>query len=240
MSYELYGKGKPLVLLHGAFSYDSFGEFKYILAKKYKVYVLHLPGFGASDTVPWKRHNTDLFAEVLGAFLRKLKLQKATIMSLSLGTIVSLKAAARGYTTGSLILIGMPGKVSGIIPRIIRFIPLPIIRYIISTEWGRKKLLVPAMKENLNSGDEETIHDLLSTTDAKAVADIDYVKEVERDLPKALKKISNKKIFVYGEHDPLISTTKHLIPAYFTIREGHHSALFQDTNLVLSIIKDVM
>jgi pimeloyl-ACP methyl ester carboxylesterase len=239
MNYQVLGKGKPVVLVPGAFSHDSFATIPQELAKTHKIYVPHLPGFGASDSVE-SRHDTTLFAKALDIFIQEMKLEKAPIIGGSLGTIVTIKAATMGHIHGILILLGVPGKAAGIIPRIVRLLPLHLLRSIGQTDWGRKKLLVPAMKENLNLGDEGTVHEMLSHTDPKSVVDIDYVKEIEQDLPKAFKQVKNKMYFAYGENDPLNKTTAHLFEEYTSIANAGHGLADDNPKDLLKFIRSII
>jgi pimeloyl-ACP methyl ester carboxylesterase len=238
INYEVVGKGKKVLLVHGAFAYDSFGPLRDHLKKKYQLYIIHLPGFGGSDDIPNRRHDTDLFSEALYAFIKETKLNTVPIIAVSLGTVSTIKAVAKGKITSELILIGVPGKVVGAIPRIIRLVPLSLMRFISNTELGRKKLLVPAMQENLGIGDEQEVNSLLSNTDIKSVIDVDYVKEIERDLPMVFPKIKNKMHFFYGENDPLRLTVSHLFKEYITIPDaGHDVCMFNSKDLFKEIEK---
>lgn len=235
------GKGSPVVMIHGAFSHEAFGTVPKELAKTNKVYLLHLPGFGASDHIPNKRHTTDLFAAVLDAFIVNLGLQKAPIVGMSLGSIVTLKAASRGNIKGKLILVGMPVNIVGAIPKIVRLIPYKLMRFIGSTDFGKKGLLVPAMQENLGIGSKEEVEELLSHTAIQAVTDIDYYKEINKDLPKILNKVKNRVIFIYGEKDTTYLLATNLQSNFqqncLLISGAGHSLFFSHPKELLKEIK---
>lgn len=225
INFRTLGSGPPIILLHGSMVYDPWGGFEKVLAKRFTVYWIDLPGFGGSDTVKGRLHNTELFSECLGEFIISLGLEKAPIISLSLGTIVAAKAVARGQSTGKQLMVGAPGKLFGVQPRLVGWIPVFVRRIVAGSTWGKRTLLIPMLQENTGDkkGDDTRLLRSLSLTDPKSLADIDYQKEMEKEMPKALRKITTKNIiFVYGELDNQRDTNKQ-IKKYQMIKGAGHS-----------------
>lgn len=84
--YEIYGKGEPLVLLHG--NGGSISEFyKQIpaLAKQYQVIVLDTRGQGRSTNLSNKDYTYQQFAEDLNLLMTHLKIDKFNIVGWSDG-----------------------------------------------------------------------------------------------------------------------------------------------------------
>jgi 3-oxoadipate enol-lactonase len=88
--FEIKGRGKPVVLIHGGQldrrMWDAqFDEF----AKRYRVIRYDLRGFGKSSapSKPFSNH------EDLHALLRRLQVEKATLVGLSLGGAVAVDFA---------------------------------------------------------------------------------------------------------------------------------------------------
>lgn len=92
--YGVHGAGKPLVLLHGGITPDSFGSNLAELAKGRQVIAVHLQGHGRTPD-----SDRPLRSETLGddvaALIGYLKLGKADIMGYSLGSGVALQTAIR-------------------------------------------------------------------------------------------------------------------------------------------------
>lgn len=96
MYYEIYGKGMPLVLIHGGGStiQTSFGRVIPELAKSYKVIAVEMQAHG---------HTTDIDrplsfqqdADDIAALLRYLKIDKANIFGFSNGASTTLQFAIR-------------------------------------------------------------------------------------------------------------------------------------------------
>lgn len=205
MSYQVLGRGQPIILLHGSMVSASWGGFEKKLAEHYQVFMPDLPGFGASDAVDGRIHNSDLFSQYLCTFIRQLGLTQAPIISLSFGTIVSAKTAASGCTDGQLFFIGAPTKITGIKPRLLQAIPLSWRRILISFRLAKDKLLIPSLYQNIGnkikSDNSQFIQDL-ETTDVRSLVDINYFREINHEFPAALKKVTNKIIYFYGANDP--------------------------------------
>ncbi|MBD3363528.1 alpha/beta fold hydrolase [Candidatus Dojkabacteria bacterium] len=229
MSYKVIGQGKPVILLHGSIYSDSWNTFDEKLAENYKVYIPDLPGFGGSDTVKGRVHNTDLFTEALCIFIEHEQLNNVPIVSNSLGTIVSTKAATLGCTKAKLIHVGAPAKIIGWKIRFVNKIPIFIRRIIISTKWGKENLLIPILRTNIGTKAKENNQEFLiklQTTDPRSLADINYIKAVEIDFPKALSLVENKTVFIYGEKDAQRNYADKITEEY-TIIEGAEHNLFR-------------
>ncbi|HEX6976924.1 MAG TPA: alpha/beta hydrolase [Patescibacteria group bacterium] len=230
-SYRVIGNGPEVIMVHGSLLSNPWSHWEEKLAKNYKVYLIDLPGYGASDAIEGEIHNTDLFAQSLCEFIQQNNLQKSPIISFSLGTIVAIRASAKNCTQGKQILVGVPGKVTGTQVEIAEKVPLSIRRYLASTRFGKETFLIPIVYGNV--GEESTrakqkTLELLSQNDPKTSADIDVKKEIEEDLPKLLPKVKNETVFIYGGNDLLKTTTKNLISDFIEIpNSGHNIFAYQ-------------
>lgn len=243
MSYSVLGEGKELILLHGAFTNYPWNGFEKELAKKYKVYLPALPGFGPSDSIEERLHNTDLFSDALCVFVKEKNLEQAPIIALSLGTIVSVKAAAKGCLKGELILVGMPGKISEKTAFLVQKLPLPLKRFLARSLLVQRFIILPALRENVGKtrdGSDYAFLKLLRYTSSRSLADVDYKKEVEIDLPKAFKKVNNKTHFIYGEKDKLRYTSAFLTKQYITIAEAGHNPFADNPGEMLVVLERIL
>ncbi len=241
MNYKVIGIGKPVVLLHGSMIHNPWQKFETELAKNYQVYLPHLPGFGGSDAIDGKVHSTELFSIGLASFLKHTKLENAPVIAFSLGTVIAVSAAAAGTLKGQLILVGVPGKIEGRILAKANLIPLWLRRQICSTSIGRKKILMPLVRDIIgNDAKNEDINLLeeLAITDTRALVDLDIFKDVVVKMEKLLPQITNKVVFIYGEHDRLHTSTTHLVKDPLVIEGADHNPFTsQPTKLLSTLIQ---
>lgn len=85
MYYEIYGKGAPLVLLHGyTQSSKSWKAYVKDYAKEYEVYLIDLTGHGKSE--PFKEDlSIRSVAEDLNSLIKYLKLEEIKVIGFSFG-----------------------------------------------------------------------------------------------------------------------------------------------------------
>lgn len=133
----------------------------------------------------------------------------------------------------------MPGNVSGWKFELTRRIPLGIQQWLITTRWGQEKLL-PILMENIGDeeGNVEELFELVSHTDPRSIVEVDYKKEIERDLPLSLKKVKNEVVFIYGENDKLRGTIGSLIGNYITVPGGTHNTFRTNPQGTLEAVKN--
>jgi pimeloyl-ACP methyl ester carboxylesterase len=88
--YEVIGRGKPLVFLHG-----WLGSWRYWvpameeLSVNYRTYALDLWGFGDSDKLSLS-YNVNAYVELLKEFLDHLGVQRTSLVGHALGGVVAL------------------------------------------------------------------------------------------------------------------------------------------------------
>jgi pimeloyl-ACP methyl ester carboxylesterase len=95
LAYQIFGKGKPVVLLHGGFgSVEMFGSNVEELAKHVQVIGVDLQSHGRSPAA--KRAMTwDGMADDIAALVRELGFERAAIMGFSLGGGAALRTGIR-------------------------------------------------------------------------------------------------------------------------------------------------
>jgi len=94
ITYQLEGKGFPVVLLHG-FCEDSrlWEDFKLdLLEENFRVLTIDLPGFGSSDSV--EAASIGYYAEAVLAVIRERKFEKVVLIGHSMGGYTALAVAA--------------------------------------------------------------------------------------------------------------------------------------------------
>ncbi len=243
-SYRKLGQGLPVVLLHGSMVADPWDGFEKRLAEHFEVYVPDLPGFGASDAIEGRVHDTQLFSEALAEFLKHSKLEQAPIIAFSLGAVVAVKTASGGGTLGKLILVGLPIRLeSKLLDQICRM-PLIARRVLATDELTRGGVLLAILKDVIGITEAKFLPkylNLLRTTDVRAMVDTDLISEVEKELPWYLNRITNPVWFVYGEHDKLKNgAEKWLQRRIMVVKGAGHDVFIGRPEATLTLIRRIL
>lgn len=105
MYYEVYGSGRPLIMVHGnSEDHNIFYDARVLLSKHFKVYVVDSRGHGHSTRVD-EFHYDDM-AEDMIEFMEKLDLRDVVFYGFSDGGIIGLLAAMKTDRIGMLITSG--------------------------------------------------------------------------------------------------------------------------------------
>lgn len=118
--YEVYGKGKPVVLLHGAFmTIDlNWGELIPELSKNRKVIALELQGHGHTPFSERKLSHTTLASDVTKV-MDYLKIDKADVVGYSFGGEVAYQLAIQSpQRLNKLVIISSTYKTNGWLPEV--------------------------------------------------------------------------------------------------------------------------
>jgi pimeloyl-ACP methyl ester carboxylesterase len=114
LSYQTFGQGKPLILLHGGFgSVEMFGPNVELLAQGRQVIGVDLQSHGRSPSVD-RPMRFETMADDIAALIRSLGLERAAIMGFSLGGGVGLRTAIQHPdVVERLVLVSTPFKRKG-------------------------------------------------------------------------------------------------------------------------------
>jgi len=96
MYYEVYGNGKPIVLLHGSYMSIplNWSHIIPLLAKDRKVIVTELQGHGRTRDIP-REFSYEGMADDVSGLLKHLKIDSADILGYSMGGGVAFQFAVR-------------------------------------------------------------------------------------------------------------------------------------------------
>jgi pimeloyl-ACP methyl ester carboxylesterase len=107
--YEAYGRGSPVILLHGWLgSWGCWLGTMEALAPRYRTYALDFWGFGESDK---RRESYDVsdFVALVDQFMERLGIQRAPVIGHSMGGTVALNLALdRPWRVEKVAVVGSP------------------------------------------------------------------------------------------------------------------------------------
>lgn len=118
MYYEVHGKGRPLVLLHGSLSAigTSFASLLPLLARNRKVIALEMQGHGRTADID-RPMRIDNLADDVAVLLDQLEIERADVLGYSLGAGVAMAFAARyPAKAGKLVLLTPSYRSDGLHP----------------------------------------------------------------------------------------------------------------------------
>jgi pimeloyl-ACP methyl ester carboxylesterase len=226
LGYRRFGSGPPVILVHGSFTARPFGKFEERLAKKRTVVAIDLPGFGSSDAVPGARHAMPLFVEALGVAAKALGIVDAPIVAFSYGSIVAMHAMAQGVLKGPLVAIGTPGKVFGLPSRLFAKLAPGLRTAIVRSRLGIPLVVAPVLGRNTgerNPAQAARMFEKLFATDARSMAEPDYLFDIETGLRRDAPKLRGRVHLVYGERDPQRGTASDVLTENVTIPGVGHT-----------------
>jgi pimeloyl-ACP methyl ester carboxylesterase len=105
------GSGAPLLFLHGASGAPAILPFMETLAQRFDVLVPEHPGFGLSDEPEWLDNIHDLAYFYLD-FLKRLDLDKVTLVGNSLGGWIAMEMAVRDSARIKALVLVSPAGIS--------------------------------------------------------------------------------------------------------------------------------
>jgi pimeloyl-ACP methyl ester carboxylesterase len=110
--YEVYGSGKPILLIHGSlYGYiDEFEKIFPILTKNHKVIAVALRGHGKSE-IGDRDYSYGLFAQDMIEVLNAEKIDSIDVMGFSSGAITAIKMAA-DYPERVIKVVSISGALS--------------------------------------------------------------------------------------------------------------------------------
>lgn len=94
LHYEAYGRGRPVLLLHGWLgSWQLWRDTIETLGKEFRTYALDFYGFGESGTTDRDAYSVNTYVEMVYQFMEQLGIAKAPLIGHSMGGTVALYTA---------------------------------------------------------------------------------------------------------------------------------------------------
>ncbi len=228
--YEEYGKGIPLLLLHGGFG--SIADFEKVipkLSKKYRVIIPDSPGLGRSeyskDKISYR-----LMAEYSSEIIEKLKLDSVYVLGWSDGGNTGLILAKnRPDKVKKLIVSGANYKIEG-------FKNVDEIRNYADTLWVEK---------NLKGWIKNYESKLPKRNWKKYVSEVGKIWFENQYFPKSdLEAINIPTLIIYGDND--MYSLEHGIEIHNAIKNSQfcvipkcsHEVFWEKSDVITKIIND--
>jgi pimeloyl-ACP methyl ester carboxylesterase len=135
--YEVYGRGKPVILLHGWLgSWGCWQDTMSYLGAYYRTYALDFWGFGDSGK---KRESYEVqdFISLVDQFMDRLGIERAPLVGHSMGGTVSLSVAIQfPKRVSKVVVVGSPIEGSSLAPLLKALGTRPVAVLLFNVMWG--------------------------------------------------------------------------------------------------------
>ncbi len=229
--YEVIGRGRPLVFVHG-----WLGSWRYWvptmeeLSVKHRAYALDLWGFGDSDELG-EPYSINAYVRLLGQFLDKLGVMHLTLVGHALGGVVALLFASQASD-----------RVEQVVGVSVPLIGAAINRPLTSLSGSGDALARLAARRAKFPEVEMEVH----KTDMSAVTDSMH-STMEIDLRRVLPPLNIPVLLVHGGSDPLIKPPQKEwlrdcndnVRAIF-LDSAHHFPMLEERNKFNRLLKDFL
>jgi len=204
--YEVYGRGRPVILLHGWLgSWGLWRETMTFLGQSYRTYALDFWGFGESGK---KRTTYDVqdFVSLVDQFMEQMGIVSAPLVGHSMGGTVSLSVAIQfPERVQKVVIIGspivgsslaLPLKLAGY-----RFVAWPLFHMMGAFRYGMR-IASPFICSDPNFPDLMD-RDLSRTTLESFLLSISSLRKT--DLRTALNQLDIPVMGMFGDADNIVS-----------------------------------
>lgn len=248
INYAKAGRGKPIILIHGANIgwgqwYPNIAQ----LAKHFKIYAIDLPGSGYSSKFDIRNSDIEDLVEVVEKFITFQKLKKVKIVGHSFGGLIVLKLALKKDSfVDKMVLVNPMGFTSNIplnqkllsVDSIARLLSKTVMKPI---RKNIKKFLEDALVITSNIKDEFIDYYHQAIKEGRAAHPFLFINsltenfKVKKDLVvvSELNAIKQPALIIVGDKDPVTLPTKNL--KTYKLIKGANVHIFSNTGHVPSL-----
>lgn len=220
--YETYGRGRPVVLLHGWLgSWELWRDTIEVLGREFRTYALDFFGFGESDVVeredlPPQQQRASFtvptYVEMVHQFMEQLGIQKAPLIGHSMGGTVSLSMAIRyPEHVVKVCVIGSPIH-GGSLNVLLKLSGNPAIASVFWLFKGRPLMLFLRGYSHLMARDGRAMARMI-TKDVSKITVESFFSSIgtlrKTDLRPELHKVSVPTLGMYGKRDIIVRPSEH-------------------------------
>ena len=205
LHYEVFGRGRPVILLHGWLgSWGLWQDTMEFLGRNYRTYALDFWGFGESD-IKQGSFTVEDFVLMVDQFMETLGIARAPLVGHSMGGTVSLELAIRFPEKVSRVtVIGSPIHGSSLAP-LLKLAGIGPIAYVVHNFMSALKLGLrvysPLVTRDPGWADMIS-RDLSKTSLQSFLQSIASLRKT--DLRPRLNRVRVPVLGIYGSHDVIV------------------------------------
>jgi pimeloyl-ACP methyl ester carboxylesterase len=214
LHYEVFGRGKPVILLHGWLgSWGLWQETMTFLGKNYRTYAIDFWGFGESGK-KLDTYQINDFVHLVKQFMDQLGIEKAPLVGHSMGGTVALLFALKNPAkTDKVVIVGSPIVGSSLAP-MLKAAGRRTVAFLIFTFLGTFRKLMRHYSKSICSDPRFPMmmdRDLSKTTLEAFLSRIASLRKT--DLRPTLSQISVPVLGLFGNHDNIVNPNQSKILA---------------------------
>ena len=198
INYEVHGENneKHILILHGwGANIQSFAPVTKYLSSKFKVYILDMPGFGASDE-PTTGFFVEDYANIISKFITELNITNPVLIGHSFGGRVIMKLVGKlGYTPDKIILVDSAGiKPKRNLEYYFKVYSYKLAKKLVNIFCSKEKAkeVIDKMRNKKGSTDYNNASENMKRT---------FINVVNEDLRHHLPNIKVPTLLVWGKND---------------------------------------
>ena len=228
--YEVLGRGRPLLLLHGwVGSWRDWLPTMQAVSSSYRCYALDLWGYG--DTAKTKsRYTIVAQTELVRSFMEELGIAKIAILGHGFGAVVASQfAELHPSLVDRAMFVGYPHDLSAINKRMKTNSPAELSRWLLNGLPNTDGMYREAVKM-----DVEVLRYIFDNLSVETLLSNLYTLELPR-------------LFVYGENDPAITQPPESLlqelghqTHYMVLEENGHYPMLSDSSKFSRLVKDFL
>jgi pimeloyl-ACP methyl ester carboxylesterase len=203
--YEVYGRGRPVILLHGWLgSWSLWQDTMAYLGRYYRTYAMDFWGFGESGKKR-ETYNVQDFVSLVDQFMEQLGIAQAPLVGHSMGGTVSLAVAVQfPQRVKKVVVIGSPIVGSSLSLLLKLFGQRAVASVVFTNLWGLRlgfRILSPFYSRDPQWADMMA-RDLSSTTLESFLLSIASLRRT--DLRPLLGQVQVPAMGMYGDKDIVV------------------------------------
>ncbi|MBO8161381.1 MAG: alpha/beta hydrolase [Thermosipho sp. (in: Bacteria)] len=194
INYEVIGKGKNIIFLHG---WGGNLHSLHPIAKQinYRSILIDLPGFGKSD-IPDRIIDSFEYAEIINELIDSFNLSEAVLVGHSFGgKIATIIASKNPKWLRGLVIIASPGiKIKKDLKTLLKIYTYKFLKKIVSL-FPQKEKYLEKLKKKFGSEDYRNAKDIMREI---------LKKVINEDISNILSKINCKTLLIWGKKDKAV------------------------------------
>ena len=213
--YETYGRGRPVLLLHGWLnSWQVWRNTIEVLGKDFRTYALDFWGFGESGaSTEHASFTVDDFVEMVAQFMDSLGITKAPLIGHSMGGTVSLSTAIR-YPE-RVVKVGVVGSpiVGTSLNSFLKLAGQPLIAALLYKLPPVRRSVVFSLAYFLSTPHDRAKLTRMLVSDASQLTMNSFFESIgtlhRTDLRKTIDQVRCQTMGIYGRWDMIVHPNQH-------------------------------